>query len=422
MSCSTIAMQMSSSLPSMPLASRASGTRCGSAPSSVSSACVRTSFDLERKKLVGSFFQSTLMLWEACVSDSLREALQRGSWPIARQLSRKRNRRLVASMICSSKPSSSMPHFLKRKSASPNEAVGRIWKGVSPKKAQLIQIKLKKAFCSKLGKRPLFMLALLDGWLHSQGCSFSEKLALSSAQGRWELTAAAPLLEGEPLFSLHQQSLLTAPKVFADREFGEALRSLSLRVGPGFDSVALSAFLAAERVRGFRGETWFAGSSGQAKASFWSPLTRAYWTRAEQQPVEVAAETSPLVAQGVELLLPILELAARRAWIPGEGDEWRQQMDALFGDEWKEKKLVDSSRGWSRADLEGVLWEAFAIVLDAQVLQPPNFFSQADCLTDETSTRWGWREDAPSGVALLPPLDGEYHGDRPLGTSTKASI
>ncbi|KAL1504350.1 hypothetical protein AB1Y20_010756 [Prymnesium parvum] len=259
--------------------------------------------------------------------------------------------------------------------------------------------------------------ARLDAWLLRRGCSFSDRTQLARTDGTWTLTALSPLPPRHALLQLHEAALLSASAAFADRELGEALRAMAARLGPGSDTLALAALLAADRLRSFRAAAWFAGSRAAAAAgaphaplSPHAPLTRALWARAARRAPAVPPELAPLVGKGVALLHAELSLAARRAWAPGEANGGAAAAE-LFDDGWEEERLA-AGRSWGRAEVEEVLWDAFALVLDAQVVVPPRLFARGEArLTDERSPRWGWWEGAHTGAVLLPPIDGVFVGD-----------
>jgi len=251
-------------------------------------------------------------------------------------------------------------------------------------------------------------LVELSEWLSTRAIGFDSRVALSGNQ----VVALKPADEGDTLLELNAGACLTARAAYADREMGRDLQSIATRVGPGFDTVALAAFLAAERVRNFEAETWYAGAGDargrdvSQRASAWSPLTSAHLAAEALQPSAIDPDLVPLVQQGINLVIPIIELAARRAWVPGAAPS-----APMFSDEWVRAAVSDDSAGWSRRDLEGVLTTSFARVLACQRSSPPPYFalgSGGSELSDEIPERWGYSDDAPEGAALLPPLEGLF--------------
>ena len=247
-------------------------------------------------------------------------------------------------------------------------------------------------------------------WLSVHAVGLGDRVAFAGSS----VVAARDLVEGEAALELGEGCCLTARVAYADREFGRDLDSIAARVGPGFDTVALAAFLAAERVRNFEAETWYAGSAaeqvgmeGARRASAFSPLTRAHWQAEALRPSLIDAEVLPVVQQGEALIMPLLELAARRAWVPGSAPA-----PPMLSDEWVRQAASDDSVGCSRVQLEQLLRESFALVLARQWTMPPPYLPLAresggvrDAATIRPS-RWGYREGAPAGPALLPPLEG----------------
>ena len=241
-----------------------------------------------------------------------------------------------------------------------------------------------------------------------------------------QVVCMQPAAAGTPLLELSQGAVLTARAAYEDREFGRELQSIAAKAGPGFDTVALAAFMAVERVRNFQAESWYAGSaaeqvgvSGAMRDSAWSPLTRSHWEAEAARPSTIDPELAPLVEQGIAIVLPLIELAARRAWVPGA-----PPAPPAFSDAWFEAMRSDDSEGWSQGELRDVVALSFGIVLKQQWGEPPPCFRpspSADAgaganwlLADEPAARWGYGESAPSGPALLPPLGGLF-AERPLG-------
>lgn len=135
--------------------------------------------------------------------------------------------------------------------------------------------------------------------------------------------------------------------------------------------MSLAAILAAERVRAFRvvqqrGQEF----SGRVIPSRYGAFARAQWAGASSSN-DIPSELAPLVRKGTELLVPLLDLAARRAWsgpsldaaaaaaVGADDATWR----ALLGD--------GDAEAWPRARLEQLALEAFALVLDEQRTPPP---------------------------------------------------
>ena len=144
------------------------------------------------------------------------------------------------------------------------------------------------------------------------------------------------------------------------------------------------------------------------RVSAWSPVTRGHWESEVQKPSSIDPELVPLVSQGIELVLPSIELAARRAWTPGLAPP--PSSPSWFADGWIGDAAERQLEGWSNAEVRAALTTSFSLVLSRQWPTPPPFFASAsaDCIETEIepATRWGYGGTAPQGPALLPPLPG----------------
>ena len=250
----------------------------------------------------------------------------------------------------------------------------------------------------------------LASWLSTHACGIGDRVTLSGDQ----VVTTQPVAAGETILELKSGACLTADAAYADREMGRDLQSIAARVGPGFETVAIAAYLAAERVREFQAESWYAGSAAEQvgvqsarRDSAWSALTLAHWETEVLQPSTIDPELASLVQQGIQLVFPLIELAARRAWVPGAAPA-----APMFSDAWVRAAVTDDSAGWSRGELEGVLTKAFARVLSQQWAEPPPYFAHGTGheLRTEPAPQWGYGDDAPRGPALLPPFEGLFSG------------
>ena len=223
--------------------------------------------------------------------------------------------------------------------------------------------------------------ASLAEWISTRSTGFEKDLRLTAALG---VVTRRDFEAGDTIFELKHESILTPAAAFADRECGRDLQSYADRIGPGFDTVALAAFIAIERVRGFQAAQWYAGTSGAERDSQWSPVTSNLWALEMKRPSTISdPELQRAVVQGMELVLPMVELAARRA--------------TDFATNGQEE-------GWSRADVMLVLEKAFALVVRRQVASPPPPLGGDE--GEPPFERWGFEDSAPEGPALLPPLAG----------------
>ena len=166
-----------------------------------------------------------------------------------------------------------------------------------------------------------------------------------------------------------------------------------------------------------------------AQASVWSPLTSAHWAEETLNPSAIDPELLPLVQQAMPLVMPQVELAARRAWVPGKMDGARSQLS----DPW-ERAATDDGAGYSRVELEEVLTAAFGLVLARQWTAPPPEFAPAGggaaLARGDVPARWGFGDGAPEGPALLPPLagllepeaEGEGEGNVVVGVPPRPAV
>ena len=249
---------------------------------------------------------------------------------------------------------------------------------------------------------------LLAGWLSARSTGLGDATTLSTDL---KLRTLRPISPGETLLEIRSGGLLTPAVAYADREFGRDISSYAAQLGVGFGSVALATYLTAERVRGFGAATWFAGSSaetgGSISASEYSPLTKCHWSL--KAPV-VDPDVRPLVTRGIELVLPLCELAARRAW--SSRQVWGEDAAGGVGG----SATVDDVAQWSRDELVQLIEESFAIVLSRQWPEPPPCFAEdgislvdhpaSSGAADQLPRAWGFGASAPSGPALLPPIQG----------------
>ena len=164
------------------------------------------------------------------------------------------------------------------------------------------------------------------------------------------------------------------------------------------------------------------GNLSLAQASAWSPLTSAYWAAEALQPSAIDPELLPLVQQAAPLVMPLIELAARRAWVPGKMDGARSQLS----DPW-ERAATDDGAGWSRAELDEILTAAFALVLARQWTAPPPEFAPGGgaalaLAAGDEPARWGFAGGAPEGPALLPLLAGLLEPDATSAAEGEAAV
>ena len=207
-----------------------------------------------------------------------------------------------------------------------------------------------------------FLLPCCDGLDGSRA-------TLEDTGDAWTVTAARAYNRGQTIFSVSSDALLTPTAAYGDKDLGPPLRDLARRAGPGFDVVAVAGLLAAERVRTYRARAdqgLAPESAGTVVPSTWGPVARRLW--AAEAPA-VDPSVAPLVEQAVSLLLPLLEVAARRAFTAPAPVEpkgfapanWRAMLEDGAGD------------SWSRGELERVARSAMYFAIDRQRAPPPPF-------------------------------------------------
>jgi hypothetical protein len=182
-------------------------------------------------------------------------------------------------------------------------------------------------------------------WLESVGVNLDNVVLVEAEAGRMALVAATDVTAGATLFDVPDEALLTADSAFVDPDVGRALRTMSARVEPtsGFDTFAIAAMLAAERVRrgsvlgrlrrqdggaqvglvnfardGSRGELLPQWETEEAQTLQgnrpFSPLIGALpWPSADECVVDV--DQAEAVKSGAKLIATMIEPAARNAWM-----------------------------------------------------------------------------------------------------------
>ena len=206
--------------------------------------------------------------------------------------------------------------------------------------------------------------------------------------------AREALAAGESLVEWQEGAVLTAPDCYVDLDVGLPLKRLAARVGPGFETVALATLLGAEVIRDYKTrQQSYAAEGGDDRAfrelveSPWAHLTRRMWSEHAQFTGHgVDTELQPLASMAVNMMMPILDSTSRRLWSSGKA-------------------------GRSTGELIDIAGEAIALVLREQASPPSD------------DGRWGWREGAPEGLALLSHMrcltDGSGNENATLGCPTK---
>ena len=204
-------------------------------------------------------------------------------------------------------------------------------------------------------------------------------------------------------------AVLTPAAVYSDREVGSELAKYARR-----DRTRLRRRRALDVCR--------AGARAQFPAGIGRPLRRprraagavdvepattaesSHWTLETAEPSQIDPELEPIVEQGITLALPLVDQAARRAYMVRQQARSKPE---FASQEWVERQMTDDGEGFSQGDLIEILRSSFALVLSRRWESPPPFFGDSD----EPAPRWGWEAQfAPEGPALLPTIDGVLLG------------
>ena len=183
-------------------------------------------------------------------------------------------------------------------------------------------------------------------WLEDGGCRLDKVDLVEVGEGQMALVTATDVPAGGTLFEVPDELLLTADAAFADPDVGRELRAMASKrgAGAGFDTFAIAALLAVERVRrgairgrlrrqdggtqiglinfdrdGNKGEVlpeWKVEGGGyslQSNLAF-SPLVASLpWPDADECRVE--PERADAIEEGAKLIDAMIEPAARNAWM-----------------------------------------------------------------------------------------------------------
>lgn len=178
---------------------------------------------------------------------------------------------------------------------------------------------------------------------------------------------------GEVLFRLGKNAIWS--DAYSDRDLGPKLRDFASKAGPGFSVVSLAGGLAADRVRRFRSREGLGvapESAGFTVPSKWGAFARYLWSSDSQDNKSSVDESLvDVVSKGVNLLVPLLDVAARRYWTSEAADEPEA---SVLEEEWTRKALLNDGapQSWSRSDLENVAFNSMGIVLK-ETRAPPSF-------------------------------------------------
>ena len=182
-------------------------------------------------------------------------------------------------------------------------------------------------------------------WLEDNGVNMEQVLLVCTDDGRLSAVTAQNVRAGTMLFEVPDNLLVTADVAFTHPDVGRALRDLAAKdPGAGFDTFAIGAMLAAERVRrgSVRGRLrreggaplsggvlpkWHVEEQSEAQTNLpFSPFIASLdWPTEEECIVEV--ERAEAVTQGSALIAKFIEPAARNACAPSARIEPAQRAD-----------------------------------------------------------------------------------------------
>ena len=228
-------------------------------------------------------------------------------------------------------------------------------------------------------------------------------------------TTTRSVAAGQVLFGLSKSNAIwSATDAYRDRDLGPKLKELAKQAGPGFGVVALAGAVAAERVRRYRGiegQGTAPESIGYSVPSKQGAFARWLWDRHKQKKIINFDENlSGTVELGVKLLVPMLELVARRAWSSAAADDAKKPSPSFLSQEWAQEAMLNdgSALSWSRGELENLALNAFDLVLQHQKPPSPYLLSGTGSLVPEPFVdRVDAPETWPTGepLALVPLID-----------------
>jgi hypothetical protein len=217
---------------------------------------------------------------------------------------------------------------------------------------------------------------------------------------------------GEVIFKLTKNAIWS--EAYGDRDIGPKLKDYAVKAGPGFGTVSLAGGLAAEKVRRFRSREGLGvapESAGFTVPSKNGAFARYLWSYHNTCTTSFDESLVHIVTQGVNLLVPLLDVAARRYWSAEKADEPEA---SVLEEEWTRKALLQDGapRSWSRSDLENVAMDSMKLVLDRTRYPPRYLLDGTGSLVPEpfVDTNSDPPETWPSGetLAFVPLVDGLF--------------
>jgi len=140
---------------------------------------------------------------------------------------------------------------------------------------------------------------------------------------------------------------------------------------------------------------------GDVVPSQWGALVRSLWAQYDAAPPQaVSADVAATVDMGVGILVPLLDVTARRSFNgpPPTAAKF------LASEAWALAAMADDdAQAWSRSQIVDVASAAFSLVLDWQRPPLPRLLDDADGGEDEPPAVWS--EASNERLALLPLVD-----------------
>lgn len=202
-------------------------------------------------------------------------------------------------------------------------------------------------------------------------CSSAATIEVDDTTGKCMVITTRKVSPGEVLFRLGKNAVWS--DAYKDRDLGPKLKDFAVQAGPGFGVVSLAGGVGAERVRRFRSREGLGvapESSGFTVPSKWGAYARWLWSNHDEKDVSIDESLAGVVNQGVNLLVPLLDMTARRYWTTNPADE---PETSVVEEEWTRKALLDDGapQSLSRSDLESVALNSMAMVLEEARSPPP---------------------------------------------------
>ena len=267
-------------------------------------------------------------------------------------------------------------------------------------------------------------------WLEDKGCSMENIIVVQQkGSNKLALVTSQPVKAGDTLFEVPDSAVITSEAAFADPDVGRDLRIMAAKLQTtddrkGFETFALGAMLAAERVRrgairgtlrrqdgglqvgllnfdrdGTKGELlpdWQVAKPKTLQTNRpYSPYINALDWPEEEEECRVAPERARAVEEGSKLIAGMIEPAARNAWM-------------------KNTQGVGLAQATSIEDCSCSAMHGLLLAIETQLDPPPPLGNPSG------AKRWGGAvRDGPALCPLcdlvLPPEDAEVDELRESG-------